>query len=73
LTVGGATVDLRRGHVPAPYVNTCTGCGENDLSYGPHEEGYSPEDEAAYAEREARTAAQAHAETCRAMPAPQER
>jgi hypothetical protein len=75
LTVGGATVDIVRGEpfADAADTATCTGCGALTRSYGTSEAGDSREDRARYAEREARKAAQAHAEKCRAMPAPEER
>lgn len=85
LTVGGATVDITEdasGDEPAT-ITTCLGCGTGnsarwDLAYytAPIGPGY-PErtatarsDARRQAEREARTWAQDHASTCRAMPTP---
>jgi hypothetical protein len=65
LTVGGATVDIRPTHNPEwddRHEATCTGCAAND--WQPYLN--SPLNDLA----RARTWAQAHAETCRAMPAP---
>lgn len=57
LTIVGATVDLRQAaHDSAALQGECTGCGNN----------ISPD-----LRYHAKQAAQAHAETCRALPRPE--
>lgn len=57
LTVSGATVDLRAERSDGAYIDSgdCTGCGFH-IDWGPL--------------KYARQKAQAHAETCRALPRP---
>lgn len=82
LTVGGATVDITELHTlppnPEPYATSaaCTGCpatkeaGHYRSVYGDYG-GSWDEHEPEAAEQKAREWAQAHAETCRALPKPE--
>ncbi|WP_326768644.1 hypothetical protein OG978_32640 [Streptomyces sp. NBC_01591] len=69
LTVGGATVDFT--YADGWLVATCTGCGESDRTDPETRYSDSPEEKQQRIDKvlpAARVWAQAHAETCRAMP-----
>lgn len=70
LTVGGATVELTDG--PKLITGTCTGCPEEawptPFHYDPSMTGYRME---GWVRQGAASWAQAHAETCRALPKPE--
>ncbi|MET9604508.1 hypothetical protein ABZZ17_05505 [Streptomyces sp. NPDC006512] len=83
LTVGGATVDLTYRlnalNPPEPFVTlaACGGCPASQefghwIASGSHFDGtFTEEHDPGAGDEKARTWAQSHAETCRAMPRPE--